>query len=233
MFRSVSRTTHGSVKHKSNMNYSTSSALTENATLEANNPTRIDMPAHTSETPPSSNQSHSQPLTNNKNLLKWIEKMAALTQPAVIHWVDGSQAEYETLCAEMVAGGTFIKLNEKLWPGCYYAKSDPSDVARVEDRTYICSLSKDNAGPTNNWVDPFEMRQKNSKRFSMAACADAPCMYFPFPWDRSAHHCLRSASNLPTRRTRWSTCASWLESACQSLRRSTRTPNVSYLAFTP
>ena len=96
------------------MNYSTSSARAENATLEANNPTRIDMPAYTSERPPSQNQSHSEPLTNNKNLLKWIEKMAAITQPAAIHWVDGSQADYETLCAEMIAGGTFIKLNEEL-----------------------------------------------------------------------------------------------------------------------
>ena len=101
-----------------------------------------------------------QPLTANEHLLKWVEKMAELTTPDDIHWVDGSQEEYEALCDLMVAGGTFIKLNEKLWPGCYYSRSDASDVARVEDRTYICSLSKDNAGPTNNWVNPFEMRKK-------------------------------------------------------------------------
>jgi GTP-dependent phosphoenolpyruvate carboxykinase len=154
------------------MNYSTSLALTENATLETNNPARIDMPAYASETSPSLNRSHSQPPTNNKNLLKWIEKMAALTQPAVIHWVDGSQAEYETLCAEMVAGETLIKLNEELWPGCY-AKSDPSDVARVEDRTYICSLSKDNAGRQTIGSIPSKCVE-NSRRSSMAACADAP-----------------------------------------------------------
>jgi len=161
------------------MNYSTSSALAEKSTLETNTPTPTDMPTYAPEARPSQNQWNSQPLTKNKNLLKWIEKMAALVQPAAIHWVDGSQAEYETLCAEMVAGGTFLKLNEELWPGCYYAKSDPSDVARVEDRTYICSLSKDNAGPTNNWVNPFEMRQKLKALFD--GCMRGRTMYvLPF-----------------------------------------------------
>src|SRR5579862_3636757 len=108
----------------------------------------------------------SQPLSDNAHLLRWVEKMAKLTRPERIHWVDGSKEEYETLCAEMVESGTFIKLNEKLWPGCYYARSDASDVARVEDRTFICSLSKDNAGPTNNWMDPFEMRKKLKDLFS-------------------------------------------------------------------
>ncbi len=108
----------------------------------------------------------SQPLSDNQHLLKWVEKMAELTTPAAIHWVDGSKAEYDALCAEMVESGTFIKLNEELWPGCYYARSDASDVARVEDRTFICSLSKDNAGPTNNWVNPFEMRKKMKELFA-------------------------------------------------------------------
>ena len=94
------------------------------------------------------------PLTRNLHLVRWVEKMAELTKPKDIHWVDGSQEEYDTLCDQMVASGTFIKLNEDLWPGCYYARSDASDVARVEDRTFICSLSKDNAGPTNNWEEP-------------------------------------------------------------------------------
>jgi phosphoenolpyruvate carboxykinase (GTP) len=100
------------------------------------------------------------PLSKNDHLLRWVEKMAELTKPAAIHWVDGSQEENDAICAEMVAGGTFIKLNEKLWPGCYYARSDAGDVARVEDRTFICSYSKDAAGPTNNWEDPFAMRKK-------------------------------------------------------------------------
>ncbi len=86
------------------------------------------------------------PLSENKNLLKWVEKMTALCRPAAVHWVDGSEEENAALCAQLVEAGTFIKLNEKLWPGCYYARSDASDVARVEDRTFICSLSKDNAG---------------------------------------------------------------------------------------
>jgi phosphoenolpyruvate carboxykinase (GTP) len=91
--------------------------------------------------------------------------MAQLTQPARIHWVDGSQEENEALCAQMVAGGTFIKLNEELWPGSYYARSDATDVARVEDRTFICSLSKDGAGPTNNWEEPYQMRRRLKELF--------------------------------------------------------------------
>lgn len=100
------------------------------------------------------------PLSKNDHLLRWVEKMSQLTQPARVHWVDGSQDEHDAICAEMVESGTFTKLNEKLWPGCYYARSDADDVARVEDRTFICSYSKDAAGPTNNWEDPFEMRKK-------------------------------------------------------------------------
>ena len=105
------------------------------------------------------------PLSKNAHLLNWVEKMANLTKPDAIHWVDGSPEEDEALKSQMVAGGTFTKLNEKLWPGCYYARSHPSDVARVEDRTFICSLSKDAAGPTNNWEEPFQMRRKLKELF--------------------------------------------------------------------
>src|SRR5437867_9916386 len=114
------------------------------------------------------NRDPATPLSQNVHLLNWVDKMAALTKPATIHWVDGSLEEDEMLKAQMVASGTFTKLNEELWPGCYYARSDASDVARVEDRTFICSLSKDAAGPTNNWEEPFKMRRKLKKLFDGA-----------------------------------------------------------------
>jgi len=113
--------------------------------------------------------------TKNKHLMRWVEKMADLTQPAAIHWVDGTQKEYDRLCREMVASGTFIRLNEDLWPGCFYARSDPRDVARVEERTFICSLSKDNAGPTNNWEEPYAMRRKLKELFR--DCMQGRTMY--------------------------------------------------------
>lgn len=108
------------------------------------------------------------PLSTNKHLLNWVDKMSALTKPAAIHWVDGSAEENEFLCQQMVDSGTFVRLNQDLWPGCYYARSDASDVARVEDRTFICSYSKDNAGPMNNWVQPDEMRRKLKSLFDGA-----------------------------------------------------------------
>jgi len=86
--------------------------------------------------------------------------MADLTRPQSIHWVDGSAEEYDLLCDLMVRNGTLTRLNQDLWPGCFYARSDPNDVARVESRTFVCSLSKDSAGPTNNWVNPFEMHAR-------------------------------------------------------------------------
>ncbi len=105
------------------------------------------------------------PPTTNKHLIRWVEKMAELCEPERIHWVDGSQKEYDRLCEELVAGGTFTRLNPSLWPGCFAARSAPNDVARVEDRTFICSLSRDNAGPTNNWEDPYVMRRRLKQLF--------------------------------------------------------------------
>jgi phosphoenolpyruvate carboxykinase (GTP) len=104
----------------------------------------------------------------NRHLVNWVLKTAELTKPSDIHWVDGSPEEYSLLCRQMEESGTVIKLNEDLWPGCYYARSDPNDVARVEDRTFVCSLARDNAGPTNNWENPYLMRKTLKKRFSGA-----------------------------------------------------------------
>ena len=115
------------------------------------------------------------PPTSNKHLIRWVEKMVDLCQPQAVHWIDGSQAEYEWLCGSLIDAGTFTRLNEKLWPGCYYARSAPNDVARVEDRTFICSLSKENAGPTNNWEDPFVMRRKLKQIFR--GCMKGRTMY--------------------------------------------------------
>jgi len=104
--------------------------------------------------------------TKNEKLLAWVEQVAELTRPDAIHWCDGSAAEYDALAQQLVDAGTFERLSEAKRPNSYLALSDPGDVARVEDRTFICSESEDDAGPTNNWREPAEMREALTDLFS-------------------------------------------------------------------
>jgi len=153
------------------------------------------------------------PLTGNKHLWKWVEKMAELTKPAAIHWVDGSQEEYNALCAQMVEGGTFIKLNEDLWPGCYYARSDASDVTRVrpckprdeilETFSDVVDVERGDLEKTASRErtilanDPAPKHQSLTEAASLRAI-EGSCVNRPF----SRHHADRLISLIPRPRRR-------------------------------
>ena len=118
-------------------------------------------------------------MTNNHKLIKWVNEWATLCQPDKIHWCDGSDAEYTSLFEEMVASGAAIKLNPSIKSNSFYFQSDPSDVARVENRTFICTTNKEDAGPTNNWASPAEMKETLRKLFN--GCMKGRTLYvIPF-----------------------------------------------------
>jgi phosphoenolpyruvate carboxykinase (GTP) len=121
-------------------------------------------------------ETHAAPgYVRHARLRQWVRDIAQLTKPAYIHWCDGSQEEYDRLCDAMVASGTLIRLNQQKRPGCFLARSDPDDVARMEERTFVCSEKQEDAGPNNNWVAPKEMRATMQRLFD--GCMRGRTMY--------------------------------------------------------
>ena len=135
---------------------------------------------------------------DHKELAEWIAGWEATFQPASVHVCDGSAEEYEALCQLLVDAGTFTKLDEAKRPASYLALSDPSDVARVEDRTFIASVNPDDAGPTNNWRQPEELKAEMLDYYK--GVMRGRCMSYRSPWAHSARRSLTSACSSPIRR---------------------------------
>ncbi|MEJ7755998.1 MAG: hypothetical protein WKF83_06360 [Nocardioidaceae bacterium] len=130
------------------------------------------MAAGTSTKDPSTSSTYH---SSHSKLQSWVEEVAALTKPDQIYWCDGSVEEWKRLTDDLVDAGTFVRLDESKKPNSFWCASDPSDVARVEDRTFICSRERADAGPTNNWMAPDEMKSIMTDLYRRAACVAARC----------------------------------------------------------